>query len=134
MQVISLPIPCFQKLAQITGDLTTIAATIKSLKPSESIWLEVIYDGDEIVNELREEVNAMIEGLNCEVLLTKNPRNYNKVLNQQQSSETLQDLNELDVFDKCLEINGIAGTQKASLRSAYEQILHNIYHDDAQAE
>ncbi|WP_201590813.1 exonuclease SbcCD subunit D C-terminal domain-containing protein [Psychrobacter pulmonis] len=134
MQVISLPIPCFQKLAQITGDLTTIAATIKSLKPSESIWLEVIYDGDEIVNELREEVNAMIEGLNCEVLLTKNPRNYNKVLNQQQSSETLQDLNELDVFDKCLEINGIAGTQKASLRSAYQQILHNIYHDDAQAE
>ncbi|MGP4906915.1 exonuclease SbcCD subunit D C-terminal domain-containing protein [Psychrobacter faecalis] len=134
MQVISLPIPCFQKLAQITGDLTAIAATIKSLKPSESIWLEVIYDGDEIVNELREEVNAMIEGLNCEVLLTKNPRNYNKVLNQQQSSETLQDLNELDVFDKCLEINGIADTQKASLRSAYQQILHNIYHDDVQAE
>ena len=134
MQVISLPIPCFQKLAQITGDLTAIAATIKSLKYSESIWLEVIYDGDEIVNELREEVNAMIEGLTCEVLKIKNTRTYNKVLNQQQSSETLQDLNELDVFDKCLEINGIADTQKASLRSAYQQILHNIYHDDAQAE
>lgn len=134
MQVISLPIPCFQKLAQITGDLTAIAATIKSLKPSESIWLEVIYDADEIVNELREEVNAMIEGLTCEVLKIKNTRTYNKVLNQQQSSETLQDLNELDVFDKCLEINGIADTQKASLRSAYQQILHNIYHDDAQAE
>jgi len=134
MQVISLPIPCFQKLAQITGDLTAIAATIKSLQPSESIWLEVIYDGDEIVNELREAVNAMIEGLTCEVLKIKNTRTYNKVLNQQQSSETLQDLNELDVFDKCLEINGIADTQKASLRSAYQQILHNIYHDDAQAE
>ncbi|HCR87609.1 MULTISPECIES: exonuclease SbcCD subunit D C-terminal domain-containing protein [Psychrobacter] len=134
MQVISLPIPCFQKLAQITGDLTAIAATIKSLQPSESIWLEVIYDGDEIVNELREAVNAMIEGLTCEVLKVKNTRTYNKVLNQPQSSETLQDLNELDVFDKCLEINGIADTQKASLRSAYQQILHNIYHDDAQAE
>ena len=134
MQVVSLPIPCFQKLAQITGDLTAIAAAIKSLKPAESIWLEVIYDGDEIVNELREEVNAMIEGLTCEVLLTKNPRNYNKVLNQQQTSENLQDLNELDVFDKCLEINGIADTQKASLRTAYQQILHNIYHDDSRAE
>lgn len=134
MQVISLPIPCFQKLAQITGDLTAIAATIKSLKPSESIWLELIYDGDEIVNELREEVNAMIEGFTCEVLKIKNTRTYNKVLNQQQSSVTLQDLNELDVFDKCLEINGIADTQKASLRSAYQQILHNIYHDDVQAE
>ena len=94
----------------------------------------MIYDGDEIVNELREEVNAMIEDLTCEVLKIKNTRTYNKVLNQQQSSVTLQDLNELDVFDKCLEINGIADTQKASLRSAYQQILHNIYHDDAQAE
>lgn len=134
MQVISLPIPCFQKLAQITGDLTTIAATIKSLEPSESIWLEVIYDGDEIVNELREEVSAMIEGLTCEVLKIKNTRTYNKVLNQQQSSETLQDLNELEVFDKCLDINGIADTQKASLRDAYQQILHHIYHDDSRAE
>lgn len=134
MQVVSLPIPCFQKLAQITGDLSTIAATIKSLEPSESIWLEVIYDGDEIVNELREEVSAMIEGLTCEVLKIKNTRTYNKVLNQQQSSETLQDLNELEVFDKCLDINGIADTQKASLRDAYQQILHHIYHDDSRAE
>ena len=134
MQVVSLPIPCFQKLAQITGDLTAIAAAIKSLKPSESIWLEVIYDGDEIVNELREEVNAMIEGLTCEVLKIKNTRTYNKVLNQQQASENLQDLNELDVFDKCLEINGIADTQKSSLRTAYQQILHNIYHNDSRAE
>ena len=134
MQVVSIPIPCFQKLAQITGDLTTITAAIKSLKPSESIWLEVIYDGDEIVNELREEVNAMIEGLTCEVLKIKNTRTYNKVLNQQQASENLQDLNELDVFDKCLEINGIADTQKSSLRTAYQQILHNIYHNDSRAE
>lgn len=134
MQVVSLPIPCFQKLAQITGDLTTIAAAIKSLKSSESIWLEVIYDGDEIINELREEVNVMIEGLTCEVLKIKNTRTYNKVLNQQQTSENLQDLNELEVFDKCLEINGIADTQKSSLRTAYQQILYNIYHDDSRAE
>ena len=134
MQVVSLPTPCFQKLAQITGDLTTIAAAIKSLKSSESIWLEVIYDGDEIINELREEVNVMIEGLTCEVLKIKNTRTYNKVLNQQQTSENLQDLNELEVFDKCLEINGIADTQKSSLRTAYQQILRNIYHDDSRAE
>ena len=76
----------------------------------------------------------MIEGLTCEVLKIKNTRTYNKVLNQQQASENLQDLNELDVFDKCLEINGIADMQKSSLRTAYQQILHNIYHDDSRAE
>ncbi|MGO1687587.1 MAG: exonuclease SbcCD subunit D C-terminal domain-containing protein, partial [Psychrobacter sp.] len=67
-------------------------------------------------------------------LKIKNTRTYNKVLNQEQTSETLQDLNELDVFDRCLEVNDIASTQKPSLRDAYQQILHNIYDDDSQAE
>ena len=134
MQVISLPIPCFQKLAQISGDLQTIKATIQALNNSESIWLEVIYNGDEIVSELREEVSAMVEGLPFEVLKIKNTRTYNKVLNQEQSTETLQDLNEMDVFERCLLAHEVNDEQKPNLRLAYEQILHNIYHEDSRAE
>lgn len=134
MQVVSLAIPCFQKLAQISGDLTTIANTIKDLNPTESIWLEIIYDGEDIVTELREEVAAMIEGLSCEVLKIRNTRTYNKVLNQEQSTETLQDLNEQDVFERCLTVNDVPEEQKESLLDAYQQILHTIYHDDSRAE
>jgi exonuclease SbcD len=134
MQVVSLAIPCFQKLAQISGDLATIANTIKDLNQTESIWLEIIYDGEDIVTELREEVAAMIEGLSCEVLKIRNTRTYNKVLNQEQSTETLQDLNEIDVFERCLTINEVPESQKRSLLDAYQQILHTIYHDDSRAE
>lgn len=134
MQVVSLAIPCFQKLAQISGDLATIADTIKDLNQTESIWLEIIYDGEDIVTELREEVAAMIEGLSCEVLKIRNTRTYNKVLNQEQSTETLQDLNEQDVFERCLTVNDVPEEQKESLLDAYQQILHTIYHDDSRAE
>ncbi|WP_435948905.1 exonuclease SbcCD subunit D C-terminal domain-containing protein [Psychrobacter sp. DM8] len=134
MQVISVHIPCFQKLAQISGDLSVIADTIKSLEPADSIWLEVVYTGDEIVSELREDINTMIEGLSCEVLKINNTRTYNKVLNQEQSSETLQDLKVEAVFERCLDMHDIADTQRDSLRDAYQQILHNIYHDDSRAE
>ncbi len=134
MQVISLPIPCFQKLAQVSGDLQSITATIKAMTQSESIWLEVIYNGDEIVSELREQVQAMVEGLAFEVLKIKNTRTYNKVLNQKKTSEALQDLNELEVFERCLTTHEIAETQKESLRDAYQQILHSIYHEDSRAE
>ncbi len=138
MQVTSLTIPCFQKLAQISGDLTTIketiSATLKALESHESVWLEVIYNGDEIVSELREEVAVMIENLPCEVLKIKNTRTYNKVLNQQQSDETLQDLNEMDVFERCLEVHEVADTQKEALRDAYQQILYDLHHDDKLAE
>ncbi|MGM8891647.1 exonuclease SbcCD subunit D C-terminal domain-containing protein [Psychrobacter sp. 1Y1] len=134
MQVVSLPIPKFQQLAQISGDLTTIEQTIQALTQSDSIWLEIVYTGDEIVSDLREQVQAMVEGLPCEVLKIKNTRTYNKVLNQQQTSENLQDLNEMEVFERCLTINDVADSQKDLLRDAYGQILYNLRHEDKQAE
>ncbi|MDN3453860.1 MULTISPECIES: exonuclease SbcCD subunit D C-terminal domain-containing protein [unclassified Psychrobacter] len=134
MQVISLSIPKFQQLAQISGDLTTIEKTIKSIDPTESIWLEVVYTGNEIISGLKEQVNEMVENLSLEVLITKNASSYNKVLNQQQTSENLQDLNEMEVFERCLTINDIPDSQKDSLRDAYGQILYNLRHEDKQAE
>ncbi|HCH27136.1 MULTISPECIES: exonuclease SbcCD subunit D C-terminal domain-containing protein [Psychrobacter] len=138
MQIASLPIPTFQKLAQVSGDLQSIQQTIdstaQSLDDTESVWLEVIYTGDELVSELREHIQAMVDGLRCEVLKIKNTRTYNKVLNQQQTSENLQDLNEMEVFERCLMINEVAESQKDSLRDAYGQILYHLHHEDKQAE
>ena len=138
MQVISLPIPKFQKLAQISGDLEFISQaidkTIQSLEATESVWLEIIYTGDDVVSELREHIQAMVDNLPCEVLKIKNTRTYNKVLNQQQISETLQDLNEEEVFERCLIAHNIPDEQKSSLRDAYDQIVYNLRHEDTQAE
>ncbi|MDN3398795.1 exonuclease SbcCD subunit D C-terminal domain-containing protein [Psychrobacter sp. APC 3426] len=138
MQVVSLPIPTFQKLAQISGDLEsinkTIDKTIQALDATESVWLEIIYTGDDVVSELREHIQAMVDGLPCEVLKIKNTRTYNKVLNQQQISETLQDLNEEEVFERCLIAHNIPDEQKSSLRDAYDQIVYNLRHEDTQAE
>ena len=89
---------------------------------------------NEVVSGLKEQVNEMVEGSKLEVLLTKDSNSYNKVLNQEQSNETLQDLNEIDVFERCLTINEVPESQKRSLLEAYQQILHTIYHDDSRAE
>lgn len=134
MQVTSLPIPKFQKLAQVSGDLETIESTIKELVHSESVWLEVTYTGDTIVNDLREKIDEIIKELTVEVLITKNPRNYNKVLHQQQISETLQDLNEQEVFERCLATHNIPDEQRLTLREAYGQIVYDLHHADTQAE
>lgn len=138
MQIVSLPIPVFQKLAQVSGDLKainmSIDETISTLVDEDSIWLEIIYTGDDIVSELREQIQAMVEGLPCEVLKIKNTRTYNKVLNQQQTSETLQDLDEMEVFERCLTAHEVSDAQKPTLREAYEQILYSLRHDDKQAE
>ncbi|MBF0657910.1 exonuclease SbcCD subunit D C-terminal domain-containing protein [Psychrobacter sp. NG25] len=134
MQVVSLPIPKFQKLAQVSGDLATISETIRSIDPTESIWLEVVYTGNEIISGLKEQVNEMVENLSLEVLITKNASSYNKVLNQQQTSETLQDLNEEEVFERCLTAHSIPDEQKSTLRDAYDQIVYNLRYADSHAE
>ncbi|WP_201581344.1 exonuclease SbcCD subunit D C-terminal domain-containing protein [Psychrobacter glacincola] len=138
MQVVSLPIPKFQQLAQVSGDLEcinqAIDKVIQSLNATESVWLEIIYTGDDIISELREHIQTMVDNLPCEVLKIKNTRTYNKVLNQQQTSETLQDLNEEEVFERCLIAHDIPDEQKSSLRDAYDQIVYNLRHEDTQAE
>ncbi|WP_131668963.1 exonuclease SbcCD subunit D C-terminal domain-containing protein [Psychrobacter pygoscelis] len=134
MQVVSLPIPCFQPLAQVSGDLATITTTLQSLATTETMWLEVIYSGDEIVTNLRELVQSLIEGLPFEVLKIKNTRTYDKVMQQQESTETLQDLDELEVFQRCLNAHAVAESQRDSLQAAYEEILYTIRHADSQAE
>ncbi len=138
MKVISLPVPKFQQLAQISGDLQTINQsidnTIHALAGTESVWLEIIYTGDDIISELREQIQAMVDDLPCEVLKIKNTRTYNKVLNQQQTSETLQDLDEQEVFERCLTAHNVPDVQKSTLRDAYEQIVHGLQHKDTQAE
>ena len=131
-------IPCFQPLAQVSGDMQTIKATIQALTTGraieEPIWLEVSYTGEDIVANLREQVAAITDGLACEVLISKNQSIYHKILNQELASETLQDLHELEVFERCLTLNAITDAQKPRLRDAYEQILYAIYHDDHRAQ
>lgn len=138
MRVSALSIPCFQSLAQVSGDLVTIKSTLQTLTQSrplsEPIWLEVIYTGADMVSDLREQIDDMVTGLPCEILKIKNPRTYHNVLNQELASETLQDLNEIEVFERCLRVNEVTDAQKLTLRSAYEQIIHAIYDKDHHAE
>lgn len=131
-----LPIPSFQDLAQVSGDMTAIKSTIQTLTQSRSapIWLEVVYEGREVVGNLREQIEVMVEGLPCAVLKIKNMANYDKVLQQHSTTETLQDLTTLEVFERCLAAHQIAESQKLSLTRAYQQILSDIDQQDRHAE
>ena len=56
------------------------------------------------------------------------------MLKAQSTHETLQDLDEMQVFERCLVANKVAESQRPSLREAYAQIVYQIHHDDSMAE
>ncbi len=128
-------VPTFQKLQQIKGDWQAIETEIKSIITKDNkAWLEIIYDGDDVLSDLRERLETLIAGTEIELLKVKNNRIINRVLNRIDDNETLDDLNENDVFERCLNAHNVSAEQRAELLRSYQETLNQLHEDDAHAE
>ena len=131
-QIREINIPQFQALKSIKGDIKKITVEINELiKQKKNIWLEIEYIGDEIFNDLNQIIGDLIAGTELEVLRIKNQRMFNNIITQYDFSANLDELNELEVFDKFLEINNVAAADNETLKVAYQQILHNLKETDS---
>jgi exonuclease SbcD len=128
-------VPTFQKLQQIKGNWHDIETQIKDFTTTDKqAWLEIIYDGDDVLTDLRERLEALIADTDIELLKVKNNRIINRVLNRIDDNETLDDLNENDVFEHCLNTHQVPAEQQAELLRSYQEILTKLHEDDAHAE
>jgi exonuclease SbcD len=130
-----LDVPVFQQLERIRGNWDAISEQILRLSAeSSSAWLEIVYDGKEIVGDLRERLDAAIQGTQLEILRVKNNRIAEQVLGQCWQAETLDDLNENDVFERCLDFHNVSEEQRPELLRAYREIVMSLHEDDSRAE
>jgi len=122
-----LEVPMFQKLERIKGDWEHISRRILELAAAVSqCWLEVIYEGDEVIGDLRERLSAAIAGTKMEIIQTKNLRIIESVLGKIHAGETLEELNVNDVFERCLAVNEVPEEQRQELRRAYQEVVFSI--------
>jgi exonuclease SbcD len=134
-QVLSIDVPEFKRLEQIRGTLDTITAKILELSALQSdAWLEITYQGEEIISNLREQLETAVAGTAMEILLTRNNRIVDKVMSRINDEETLYDLKVEEVFERCLEVNKIPDEQRLELRSAYQETIASLDNDDVKAE
>ena len=130
-----LDIPVFQALERVSGDWAAISSRLLELAATNSsAWLEVIYQGEEIITDLREQLDAAIAGTQMEILRVKNSRIIDRVLGQIHEQETLDDLDVNEVFERCLAQHEVSEEQHPALLDAYRETLRSIHEDDAQAE
>jgi DNA repair protein SbcD/Mre11 len=126
-----LPVPMIQKLDRVKGDWGGISGRILELSATGSQgWLEVIYEGDEVIGDLRDRLEAAIAGTRMEILRVKNNRIIERVLGQIREEETLEDLNVNDVFERCLAAHEVPDDQRPELVRAYQETLSSLYEDD----
>lgn len=130
-----IDVPLFQELRQITGDWDVVDQQINALVGSKSkCWLEVIYDGDEVIGDLRERLETAVSNTQIEILRIKNNRIIDSVLKQIHEEETLDDLDEFDVFQRCLIDNEIAKAQHEELLLTYQEALASLRDEDVHAD
>ena len=130
-QINEHPIPCFQILERISGDIDKISARIEALKSeSSNAWLEIEYNGREIVGNLQELMDEAIADTKMKILKIKNQRIIEQIINQSDNTETLDDLDINDVFIRCLDSHEITEDERPMLIQSYQEIIQTMQEDD----
>lgn len=130
-----IPVPATQRLEQIRGDWPAIAARLEVLAAEgESVWLEIIHEDEETAADLRERLDAAAFGTRLEILRVQNERVRRLALARDHADERLEDLSAEDVFARCLDNHGVAGTERPALLAAFREILQDLADEDALAE
>ncbi|TQL14951.1 exodeoxyribonuclease I subunit D [Zymomonas mobilis] len=130
-----IDVPVFQKLERIKGDWNGISNRILELSATTPQgWLEVIYNGSEVIGDLRERLDSAISGTQIEILRIKNNRIIDHMLGQIHKEETLDDLDMDDVFKRCLDVHKIPEEQRLELFRSYHETILSLYENDTQTE
>ncbi|MEA3287981.1 MAG: exonuclease SbcCD subunit D C-terminal domain-containing protein [Candidatus Marinimicrobia bacterium] len=130
-----IKVPCFQPLERIVGSLDEIHSRIEQLKQAGSnAWLEIEYTGSDLIGNLRETFETALANSELEIRRIKNQRMFKKVLNATKQNETLDDLNEQDVFERCLDTFDILVEDRKELISSYNEIIMSLQEEDKNAE
>jgi DNA repair protein SbcD/Mre11 len=134
ISVETIEVPVFQELVRIEGAWQEIADRMAALCEAKSqAWLEVVYDGREVIGDLRERLEAAVAGSGMEILRVRNNRIIEGVLNRI-DDESLDDLDVYEVFERCLSLHAVSDEQRAELQQTYREAVASIHEEDARAE
>lgn len=123
-------VPTFQPLATVRGDWDSIAARITEIKNMGSpVWLEVVYEGYEVIGDLQERLRELVDGTSVEILRAKNMRLVERTLSRMATEETLDDLTVDDVFARCLTAHEVPQEQQAELVATFHEIVAALHED-----
>lgn len=130
-----LPVPVLQPLARLRGDWDALVQGIEAMKAHDAnTWLEIIYSGELISSDLREQLDAAVQGSRLEILRVKNQRVIDRALAPMADEETLDDLSVDDVSERCLTAHDVPDEQRPDLLSAYREAVKALQEDDLRAE
>lgn len=133
--ITEIPVPRFQEIASLTGNFDTIANRLQELKAGNiPIWVEIILTDQHLIPNIQQHFNEILRGSNIEILKITNTWMVNQIIQQMNVDESLSDLDEREVFNRCLKEFEVPEEQKQELIDSFNLILNDIYENDELAE
>ena len=130
-----IEVPRFQELERICGEWEQIAGRIGELAVNGShAWLEIVYQGDALIDGLRERLDALIDGTEMEILRVRNRSIVEHLIGQHRVGETLDELDEYEVFERCLAAHQVPAAARPELLRCYRETLTLMHDEDQRAE
>ena len=87
-----------------------------------------------LIADLREQLEELIRGSGIEILRIKNNRVMERVLNRLHIDESLDDLEDGDVFLRCLDAHDVPADQRPELLLTYRQAVMALCEDASEAD
>ncbi len=130
-----LTVPTFQRLISISGTIDEIQAKIEELKKENSnAWLEIEYNGKEIIPNLQEIITEAVSDTLLEVRKVENKQITKRLAMANAENETLSDLTVEEVFKRLLDASNIIKEESKELTIAYNEIVQALREEDKNAE
>jgi exonuclease SbcD len=133
--VTALPVPRFQPLLSVSGNLLELAAAIVDAAavgtPEKPVWLEVTVAEDDYLADLPARIEAMTQGLPVDVLRVRRLRGTATASITGELSETLDELSPIDVFARRLAQEELAPELQQALHQRYRAIVTSLTEDAA---
>ncbi|WP_306606550.1 exonuclease subunit SbcD [Azonexus sp.] len=122
-----LPVPRFQGMVAISGNLETLAGAIGAAAAEGTrecpAWLEVTVADDDYLADLPARIEALTEGWPVEVLRIRRQRGNAATSLQAEANETLDELSPHDVFARRLQQEALGDDMQAALNERYRAVV-----------
>ncbi|WP_444436802.1 exonuclease subunit SbcD [Pseudomonas sp. A6] len=133
--VTPLPVPCFQPLQSLAGDLDSLPAALAEAAnlgtPERPVWVEVLVRSDDYLNDLQARLEKLCEELPVEVLRTRRERGNQQAGLFGEARETLDELSAEDVFEQLLDAEQLEPPLRQELAGLYRQVVAELQEEQA---
>lgn len=123
--VTPLPVPVFQPLARLQGNLQQLREAMQELaaQHTQPVWLEITVSEDDYLSDLPARVEELADGLLVEILLVRRARSANHHGLSDAPGITLNELTPYEVFERRLALENLDEPAAYALHDLYRQLV-----------